>query len=107
MMTDNRPLSMCSERRMGREVLVSGADTRGFVLVVEDDDGISDVISMILADAGFDSAWVRSGEAALLLARDRQPGLILLDLSVAGAHLEGLIAQYRRTPNGTARIVAM
>jgi len=107
MTIDNARLPGCSAQQAGREVLVSGSDTRGYVIVVEDDDGISDVISTILADAGYESAWARSGEAALQLARERQPGLILLDLSVAGAHLEDLIAAYRRTPNGTARIVVM
>jgi DNA-binding response OmpR family regulator len=88
-----------------REVLVSKADNPGYVLVVEDDDGICDVISTILADAGYEAACAQSAERARRLVEGRQPGLMLLDLSVAGPHLDALIAAYRRPPNGTAPIV--
>jgi len=106
-MIDNAQRQTCGAERAIREVLVSGTNTTDYVLIVEDDDGVSDVIATILADAGYEAACARSGEEALRLAQARQPGLILLDLSVAGAHLEELLALHRRTPNGLAPIVVV
>lgn len=90
-----------------REVLVSKADLHGYVLIVEDDDSICEVISTILEDAGYESACAQSAVQALRLVEERQPGLILLDLSVAGSGVDTLLASYRRPPNETAPIVVM
>jgi DNA-binding response OmpR family regulator len=106
-MIDNAQRPTCGTEWPIREVLVSGANTTGYVLIVEDDDGVSDVIATILADAGYEAACARSGEEALGLAQARQPGLILLDLSVAGVHLEKLIAAHRQIQTGRAPIVVM
>jgi DNA-binding response OmpR family regulator len=90
-----------------REVRVNTATESGYVLVVEDDDGICDVISTILTDAGYEAVCVQSAERALRLVEGRRPGLVLLDLSVAGPHLDDLIAAYRRDASGRAPIVVM
>jgi two-component system, NtrC family, nitrogen regulation response regulator NtrX len=89
------------------EVLVSDTDTPRYVLVVEDDDGICEVISAVLADAGYESACAQSTEQALRLVEERRPGLILLDLSVVGSDLDALLAAYRRAPGQAAPIVVM
>src|SRR5215211_4085845 len=89
------------------EVLVSKSDPNGYVLVVEDDDSICEVISTILADAGYESVCARSAERALRLVEECRPGLILLDLSVAGADLDGLLAAYRQSSKEAAPVVVM
>jgi DNA-binding response OmpR family regulator len=92
---------------MTREVLVSETEKRGYVLVVEDDAGICEVISTILSDAGYASAGAQNAGQALRLVQERQPGLILLDLSVAGSQLDELVTAYRGMTDGTAPIVVM
>jgi DNA-binding response OmpR family regulator len=89
------------------EVLVSETEKPGYVLVVEDDASICEVISTILSDAGYASACAQSADQALRLVQERQPGLILLDLSIAGSQLDALVAAYRGTADGTAPIVVM
>jgi DNA-binding response OmpR family regulator len=90
-----------------REVLVSEADRYGYVLIVEDDDSICEVISTILTDAGYESVCAQSAERALRQVEERRPGLILLDLSVARADLDALLAAYRRSPDDAAPVVVM
>jgi DNA-binding response OmpR family regulator len=92
---------------MTHEVLVSDAEQSGYVLVVEDDASICEVISTILSDAGYASDCAQSAEQALRLVQDRPPGLILLDLSVAGSQLNELVTAYRGLADGTAPIVIM
>ncbi len=92
---------------MTREVLVSEADNHGYVLIVEDDDAICEVISTILADAGYEAVCAPSAERALRQVQERRPDLILLDLSVAGAALDALLAANRRDPDVAAPVVVM
>lgn len=54
----------------------------GRVLVVEDDDGIRELIRMILADAGHEALIALDGEQAIHLARTQIPQLILMDLNL-------------------------
>jgi len=89
------------------EVLVSKSDPNGYVLVIEDDDSICEVISAILADAGYESICAQSAEQALRLVEERRPGVILLDLSVAGSDLDTVLAAYRRSPGEAAPVVVM
>jgi len=51
------------------------------VLVIEDDNDLSDIIRRVLGDEGFDVCAARNGQEALeLLERIEAPNLILLDL---------------------------
>ena len=52
------------------------------VLIVEDEQSISNFISMILTANGYDTIVVRSGEEALTMISSHCPDLILLDLSL-------------------------
>lgn len=69
--------------------MVQIADTRGpvsegaaarRVLVVEDDDAIADLLQMALRYEGFGVEVADSGTAAVELARDLSPHLVLLDV---------------------------
>lgn len=90
-----------------REVLVSEATNQGYVLIVEDDDSICEVVSTILADSGYESICAQSAAQALRQVEARRPDLILLDLSVAGADLDALLAANRRDPDEAAPVVVM
>mgnify|MGYP002241896668 CR=1 FL=1 len=50
------------------------------VLIVEDEQSISNFISMILTANGYDTIIVRSGEEALTMISSHCPDLIVLDL---------------------------
>jgi CheY-like chemotaxis protein len=50
------------------------------VLVVDDDLGITAVLEAALADAGYAVLTAGDGAAALQVARDRHPDVILLDV---------------------------
>jgi two-component system, OmpR family, response regulator len=50
------------------------------VLVVDDEPGIVDVVSMALRHHGFDVASAATGGAALIQARDWRPHAMVLDV---------------------------
>jgi CheY-like chemotaxis protein len=52
---------------------------RELILVVDDDPDIVELLCCILHDAGYEVATA-DGDAALSLAQERQPHLILLDI---------------------------
>jgi CheY-like chemotaxis protein len=53
---------------------------RPTILIVDDDEAMSDVLSHRLRQQGFDATTADSGEAGLALARSERPSLIVLDL---------------------------
>jgi two-component system response regulator AdeR len=61
---------------------VSAPRSSPLVLVVEDDNGIADILQAYLVRAGFRAARAKDGEAALKLARTLRPDLLLLDLNL-------------------------
>jgi two-component system response regulator RegX3 len=66
--------------------MTRGADSGGFarVLVVEDDEGIREMLKYNLAAAGFSVQEASDGAAGLRTARTSRPDLILLDLMLPG-----------------------
>ena len=58
------------------------------VLVVDDDPTLREVVSGYLTRAGLDVLEAQDGHAALSVARDRSPDLVVLDLTLPG--LDGL-----------------
>lgn len=64
---------------MAEEDLLPG---RGLSLVIEDDRDISELISLILNDAGFDVQAVGTGSEGLRVGAALQPDLITLDVGL-------------------------
>lgn len=59
----------------------TGSDTRGYVLVVDDDEDISEAIEIILESRGYHCLLARDGESALALMRSHPlPQVVLLDM---------------------------
>ncbi len=54
------------------------------ILIVDDDENISELISMYLTKECYDTRIVGDGESALTAFKDYQPDLILLDLMLPG-----------------------
>ena len=51
-------------------------------VVVEDDSDVGDVISSVLAQAGFEVTVARTGADALAVVRDARPDLVTLDMTL-------------------------
>lgn len=56
--------------------------TTAAVLLVEDDDRISEPLIRVLRSEGFDVEHVAAGTPALDAVRERRPGIVLLDLTL-------------------------
>jgi two-component system response regulator MtrA len=64
---------------------VSNADVgRGKVLVVDDDAALSEMLTIVLRQEGFDSRVCATGDRALSEMRDYRPDVVLLDLMLPG-----------------------
>jgi CheY-like chemotaxis protein len=50
------------------------------ILIVDDEQGIREALSSILADEGYESLAVSSGEECLSLLEERSIDLVLLDV---------------------------
>ena len=62
----------------------AGNGSSGRVLVVEDDEGIREMLKYNLSSAGFSVQEASDGAAGLRTARTARPDLILLDLIMPG-----------------------
>ena len=58
--------------------------TKALVLVVDDDEAVSNSVSRFLASYGYETLQAQDGESALRLARARRPDLVLLDIAMPG-----------------------
>ncbi|MGD0384164.1 MAG: response regulator [Thermoguttaceae bacterium] len=61
------------------------AGRRPSILIIDDDEVLSDVLSRRLQQQGFDALTADSGQCGLARARADQPSLILLDLRLPDA----------------------
>ncbi len=57
---------------------------RGKVLVVDDDAALSEMLTIVLRNEGFDARVCLSGDKALAEFRDYRPDVVLLDLMLPG-----------------------
>ena len=76
-----------------------------YVLVVDDDEAICDLIGLVLGDEGYEVASCTDPIDALRLVAQRPSGLILLDLRMPAMDGETFVRAYRAMPNATAPIV--
>jgi DNA-binding response OmpR family regulator len=77
----------------------------GYVLVVDDDPGICELMELTLGDEGYAVITVSNADDALQTAQERDPALIVLDLSLPGTTAETLVGAYRALPRAKARLV--
>ena len=67
---------------------IGGMDSRGSVLVVDDEPTIAEIVSRYLERAGYETRTAGDGPQAIQLAGERRPDLVVLDLMLPG--LDGL-----------------
>ena len=79
----------------------------GYILVVDDDESICDVIDAVLTDEGYEVVCARNGAHALRLLQERAPALVLFDLVMPDQSGEDFIAACRQVPNGAAPMIVV
>jgi CheY-like chemotaxis protein len=77
------------------------------ILLVDDDEGIREFVSLALTDEGFAVDSVANGEAALEAVADAAPDLILLDTRMPVMNGPEFVEAYRRRPGPHAPIVLL
>ena len=77
-----------------------------FVLIVEDEDDIRELVSYHLLKEGYQVAGVASGEEALAIAEQQVPDLILLDVMLPGMDGFAVCQRLRASPR-TADVAVM
>ncbi|HEX9269684.1 MAG TPA: response regulator [Candidatus Limnocylindria bacterium] len=75
------------------------------VLVVDDDEGIRELIVSALSEEGYDVASAADGSEALTLLDSYEPGVILLDMRMPGMDGWQFARAYRSRPGRHAPIV--
>ena len=80
--------------------------TKPFILVVDDEPDLRDLVALTLADDGFDVAVARDGREALERIAERRPDLILLDMMMPVMDGRALCARLR-ADGGLPRVVVM
>ncbi|CAM3674352.1 response regulator transcription factor [Nocardioides marinus] len=71
-------------------------ESRHRALVVDDDPDIADLVVMVLEGLDMDVSVAGTGEEALALARERQPDLVTLDLTLPDADGTEICERLRR-----------
>ena len=66
------------------------------ILVVEDQEDVAQLIDVVLKGEGYTVAIARDGASGLMLARDWDPDLILMDIMLPGVDGGTLISRLRQ-----------
>ncbi|ANU08223.1 response regulator [Paraurantiacibacter namhicola] len=69
-----------------------------FILIIDDDDIISEAASQVLINAGHACGWVSDAEEAMNLLRWRRPDLLLLDQNMPGMSGGKFLRHLRSSP---------
>lgn len=77
------------------------------VLVVDDDANIREAVELALSDEGYEVVGAPDGAAALDLASQSPPALILLDLRMPVMDGSAFVRAYRQRPGPHALIVVL
>lgn len=69
-----------------------------FVLIVDDEFGLADVVSQILREEGYDASVANNGRQGLDRLAERRADLVLLDTMMPTLDGPGMLAEMRATP---------
>lgn len=79
---------------------------KSFVLVVDDEPDLRELVALTLADAGFEVGTARDGRDALARIAEHRPDIILLDMMMPVMDGRALCAELRGN-GGLPRVVVM
>jgi two-component system, chemotaxis family, chemotaxis protein CheY len=77
------------------------------ILVVEDDEGIRDMMEMVLDGEGYEVLTATNGIKALVLLEEDRPDLILLDMKMPGMDGWEFARRYAELPDPKPPIVVV
>ncbi len=83
------------------------ASANDHILLIDDDEGIRDFVSMTLADEGYEVLTAPDGFTALEMIAQRPPSLILLDMRMPMMDGEEFMNAYRHTPGPHAPVIVL
>src|SRR5664279_3290903 len=80
----------------------------GGILVIEDNQDNLELVRFLLEQAGYNVSWISDGNLGLSAVREKQPDLVLLDMSLPGLDGWKLAQQIKADPQTAAiQIVAL
>lgn len=79
---------------------------QNYILVVEDDNGINNMLNELLTTRGFNVTSAFSGTEALLYVKNESPQAIILDLMLPGMNGEDLLLKVKAINPGISVIIA-
>ena len=77
------------------------------VLIIDDDPGIRDLISLALSDEGYEVVSATNGQDALALIETSPPAVILLDTRMPVMNGQEFIRVYRTRPGPHAPVIVL
>ena len=77
------------------------------VLAIDDDDGLLDMLNLLLCQTDFELRTARGGKAGLELATSWDPDVILLDLVMPDLDGATFVGRYREATTSPAPIVLL
>ena len=69
-----------------------------YILIVDDDEIVAQIVSERLIAAGYGCGWITDGDEALALLKWRRPDLILLDQNMPGKTGSMVLREMRGSP---------
>ncbi|MDI1430131.1 AAA family ATPase [Polyangium sorediatum] len=87
-----------ADKVLGWDTITGYRGERRTILVVDDNPHNRALVSDLLAPIGFEVVEAEDGEAALRLAMERRPGLILMDLAMPGMDGREATRRLRQMP---------
>lgn len=83
---------------------MKGTEHKGFILVVDDEADIGEMIETYLTDEGYKVTYTPNGNEAVRIAKTEQPDLVILDLMMPG--IDGLeVCRQLRSDLATQQII--
>jgi DNA-binding response OmpR family regulator len=83
------------------------ADATGYVLIVEDDDALCELLTILVSEEGYDVQCVSTATRGLDLARQRPPSLVLVDLILPDMSGEQFVTELRALRIASAPVIAL
>jgi DNA-binding response OmpR family regulator len=102
-----RRLGVATRRHDGSRRSRGPVNEMGYILVVDDDEDICDLIDVTLTDEGHEVVCARNGGDALRLLQERAPALVLFNLVMPDQDGEDFITACRQVPNGAGPMIVV